>query len=156
MFALDAKSNYTVSTCLKQNKVTLEASLGHYSRSVKGCVGLCVCECVSILGYMADIRLYPSFHQLSEKESSSNTLQSDPDVCAHTHTHTDFNTQSSRKADMLQLLAIAHQYKTSLLLSIDHHCHNTCLSGPDPSFQYYIISSISLENLKTAVWIYLK
>lgn len=46
---------------------------------------MCVCERESILGYMADIRPYPSFHQLSEEESNSNTVQSD--AVAHTHTH---------------------------------------------------------------------
>lgn len=102
--ALHAKSNYTVSTCLKQNNVTLEASLGYYSRPVKGCVRFCVCvcacirECVSVLGYTADIRLYPSFHQLSEEESSGNTLQSDPRRAhADTHTCALFNTHGSRK-----------------------------------------------------------
>lgn len=62
------------------------------------CVCACVRECVSVLGYTADIRLYPSFHQLSEEESSGNTLQSDPRR-AHTDTHTCalFNTHGSRK-----------------------------------------------------------
>lgn len=56
----DAKSNYTVSTCLKQNKVTLDASLGYYSRPVKGCVRLCVCECIGLHGGYKPLSLLSS------------------------------------------------------------------------------------------------
>lgn len=34
---------------------------------------------------MVDIKHYPSFHQLSEEESSSEALQSDPDVHVNTY-----------------------------------------------------------------------
>lgn len=52
---------------------------------------------MSALGYMSDIKLYPAFHQLSEDESSSNTLQSDPGV--RTHAYMLIKTHSGRRAD---------------------------------------------------------
>lgn len=54
-----------------------------------------MCARASVLGYMADLRLYPCFHQLSEEESSANTVQSDPYV----QTDVRLNAHSSRKAD---------------------------------------------------------
>lgn len=39
-----------------------------------------MCASVCVLSYMVDIKLYPSFHQLSEEESSSEALQSEPGV----------------------------------------------------------------------------
>lgn len=59
---------------------------------------MCVFECASVLGYMADIRLYPSFHQLSEEESSSDTLQSDPDVHVRAHTCTLIHTVAEKQS----------------------------------------------------------
>lgn len=96
VFSSECEIKLYTTNMFKNNKVTLEASLAHYSHSAKGCVRF---VCVS--SYMMDIRLYPSFHQLSEEESSSRTLQSDPDLHTHIHTHIHYNTHSSRKADTL-------------------------------------------------------
>ena len=81
---------------------------------------------------MVDIRLYPSFHQLSEEELSSKTLQSDPDVHAYAHKHT----LVLIGADILQcwqslITAEPHRCFPLITTVIMHAC------GSDTSCQYY-------------------
>lgn len=122
--SLNAKSSYTVSTCLKWNKVTLEASLGYYSRPVKGCVRfVCVCMCAP-LRVCERVGLHGGYKALSLLSSAEwGRIEQQHTAIwpwrAHTHTHahtyTHFNTHSSRKADIVQC-------RPSLISTKPHRC----------------------------------
>ena len=74
-------------------------------------------DCASVLGYIADIGLYPSFHQLSEDKLSSDTVQSETQV------HTDCAlTLEPKKRRHTSMMSVTHQRNAT-----DHHPRSICM-----------------------------